>query len=85
MSTSTLVVITFALALVWYMWRRIKGNLEHLDDEDIDDFLANRLSEGDRKKAREHLLRCPACKLRFDEMTKESQKMKPERWLKRRF
>ena len=36
MSTSTLVVITFALALVWYMWRRIKGNLEHLDDEDID-------------------------------------------------
>ncbi len=85
MSTSTLMVITFALAVVWYMWRRIKPNLTCLDDEDIDDFLANRLSEKERKQVREHLLRCPACKLRLDEMTKQAQKMKPERLLKRRF
>ncbi|MEL6658220.1 MAG: zf-HC2 domain-containing protein [Bacteroidota bacterium] len=85
MSTSTLMVITFALSIVWYMWRRIKNNLTCLDDEDIDDFLSNRLSEKEQKQVREHLLRCSACKMRFDEMTKQAQKMKPERLLKRRF
>ena len=50
MSTNTLMVITFALSIAWYMWRRIKNNLACLDDEDIDDFLANRLSEKDRKQ-----------------------------------
>ena len=85
MSTSTLMVITFALSIVWYMWRRIKNNLTCLDDEDIDDFLSNRLSEKEQKQVRELLLRCSECKMLFDEMTKQAQKITPERLLKRRF
>lgn len=85
MSTSALGVVFFALGLIWFMWRRIKGNLDHLEDEDIEDFLSKRLSEKEQKQVREHLLRCPACKLRMDELTKKAQKVKPDRWLKRRF
>lgn len=85
MSTSALGVVVFALGIIWFMWRRIKGNLEHLDDEDIKDFLEKRLSEKELKQVREHLLRCPACKLRLDELSKQAHKTKPDRWLKRRF
>ena len=85
MGTEALSVVIFALSIMWFMWSRIKQNLDHLDDDDINDFLANRMGEGERRIAREHLLRCPACKLRLDELTKKAQKVKPERLLKRRF
>jgi uncharacterized protein YlaI len=85
MSKGALIVVVFALAIFWYIWRQIKQNLVHLDDQDINDFLAKRMEGKDLKNAREHLLRCPACKLRFDELTKQAQKAKPERLLKRRF
>lgn len=85
MSTKVTMVVMFALALAYYMWRRIKGSLEHLEDEDIEEFLSKRLSDKEQKKVREHLLRCEECKLRMDELTKHAQKIKPDRWLKRRF
>ena len=85
MSDTALYVIMTALSIIWFMWRRIKGNLDHLEDEDIQDFLAKRLSDKELKQVREHILRCPACKLRLDELSKEAHKMKPDRWLKRRF
>jgi len=85
MSSEALIVVTFALSVLWFMWRQIKGNLVHLDDDDLDNFLSNRMGEKELKRAREHLLRCDSCKLRLDEMTKKSQKIKPDRWLKRRF
>lgn len=85
MTSSALYLVFFAMGIIWLMWRRIKLNLDHLDDDDIDDFLSKRLHGKALKQAREHLLRCPACKLRLDELTKEAQKVKPDRWLKRRF
>ena len=85
MNSGALIVVLFALSVFWWMWGQIKGNLVHLDDEDLDHFLSNRLGEKELKRTREHLLRCEECKLRLDEMTKKSQKIKPDRWLKRRF
>jgi hypothetical protein len=85
MSTGALIVVVFALSVLWFMWRQIKGNLVHLDEEDLDNFLSNRMGEKELKRTREHLLRCESCKLRLDEMTKKAQKIKPDRWLKRRF
>ncbi|MEZ4987229.1 MAG: hypothetical protein R2795_19670 [Saprospiraceae bacterium] len=78
-------LLFFGLALVWWMWKRIRQQLEHLDDETIRDFLANRLEGQDLKNAREHLLYCDECKMRMDELTSETHKRKPERYLKRRF
>ena len=85
MTSSTLIVLLFALALVWYMWNRIRPTLQHLDDADLDDFLANRLGERKLKHVREHLLSCEACKEKLDNETRKAHKMKPERLLKRRF
>jgi hypothetical protein len=85
MNTSVLVVVLFALCLIYYMWRRIQPSLTHLDDGEMDDFLANRLNETALKHAREHLLRCDECKEKLDEHTRKVQKMKPDRLLKRRF
>lgn len=85
MSTEALIVVVFALSVIWFMWRQIKGTLQHLDDDDLDNFLSNRMGEKELKRTREHLLQCESCKLRLDEMTKYSQKIKPDRWLKRRF
>jgi hypothetical protein len=83
--TGNIIVLGFALAIVWWIWRGIKPNLRHLTDAELDDFLANRMGGNRLKHTREHLLRCDECKSRLDEMTSISQKMKPERWLKRRF
>ncbi|RMF00414.1 MAG: hypothetical protein D6772_06420 [Bacteroidetes bacterium] len=85
MTKSAAVVAFFALALVWYMWRYIKRSLQHLEDDDIRDFMENRMSERDRKHTREHLLSCGECKARLDELCGEARKPAPERWLKRRF
>lgn len=85
MSSGALIVVVFALAVFWFMWRQIKENLVHLEDDDLDDFLSKRMGEKALKRTREHLLRCASCKLRLDEMTKKTQKVKPDRWLKRRF
>ena len=85
MSRGALIVVVFALAVFWFMWRQIKENLVHLEDDDLDDFLSKRMGEKELKRTREHLLRCASCKLRLDEMTKKTQKVKPDRWLKRRF
>ena len=85
MSTSEIIVLGFALGIVWWIWRGIKPNLQHLSDADLDDFLSNRMAGKKLKHTREHLLRCEECKERMDELSGSSQKMKPERWLKRRF
>lgn len=85
MNTGALVVVVFALSIFWYIWRQIKENLVHLEDRDIENFLSKRMGEKELKRTREHLLRCADCKLRLDELTKKSQKVKPDRWLKRRF
>lgn len=85
MDINSIIVLGFALAIIWFIWRGIKPNLRHLDDNDLNDFLANRMGGQELKYTREHLLRCEECKQRMDELTSETQKMKPERWLKRRF
>ncbi|MEL7220705.1 MAG: hypothetical protein AAGJ93_05255 [Bacteroidota bacterium] len=85
MTTSNIIVLGFALAIVWWIWRGIRPNLQHLSDDDLNDFLANRTTGKSLKHTREHLLRCEECKERLDELTSVAQKMKPERWLKRRF
>lgn len=84
-TSGNIIVLGFALAIIWRIWRGIKPNLQHLADEELDDFLANRMTGKTLKYAREHLLRCEECKERLDELTSVAQKMKPERWLKRRF
>ena len=85
MSTSIILVATFTLALVWFMWRGMKGNIQHLTEEELSDFLSNRLEGRKLKHTREHLLRCDECKELLDELTRFSQKHKPDRLLKRRF
>jgi ABC-type nickel/cobalt efflux system permease component RcnA len=85
MSKSAAIVAFFALALVWYMWRYIKRSLQHLDDDDLRDFLENRMSARELKHTREHLLSCEECKARLDELSGEAHKPAPDRWLKRRF
>lgn len=85
MKSELLLLSLFALMLAWTMWRWIKGNLKHLSEQDIDDFLANRMGEKELKHTREHLLQCDECKDLLDEISKIPQKHKPDRLLKRRF
>lgn len=85
MSTELIALIFFALGLMWYMWRRMRGSYRHLDDDDIRDFLEGRMGEQARRETREHLLHCEGCKIRLDELQKEAKRMAPDRWLKRRF
>lgn len=85
MTTGALIVCTFALALFWMFWRSIRSSLACLEDQEIEDFLAERLGPSDLKRVREHLLQCDECKERLDEMTRQAQKRKPDRLLKRRF
>lgn len=81
-----LAIGTMAILLVmWRIWRAIKANMRHLTEEDIEDFLTNRMSEQELRYTREHLLKCEDCKELLDEVSKQAQKQKPERLLKRRF
>jgi hypothetical protein len=77
-----LLLLVFA---VWRMFKHISRQYRHLDDGDIEDLLANRLEDNDLKVAREHILFCEACKARMDELSSGAVKMKPGRWMKRRF
>ena len=85
MKRELLILALFALGMAWIMWRWIKGNLNHLSEQDIDNFLTNRMSEKELKHAREHLLQCNECKELLDSISKMPQKHKPDRLLKRRF
>lgn len=85
MTVGFLALALLLLAAVWRMWKHISRQYQHLDDADLEDFLGQRLEGNDLKIAREHLLYCEDCKARLDELTSESVKMKPGRWLKRRF
>lgn len=78
-------VLFVTMFIVWRIWRHLQRNFEHLEEEDFNDMLSNRMSKIELTRAREHLLRCEACKARFDEMTKIKQKLPPERMMKRRF
>ncbi len=78
-------LILFALGMLWYMWRRIKGSLQHLEDNEMRDFIQKRLGKNDLKRVREHLLSCEECKDRLDEIQKEPHRPSPDRFLKRRF
>ncbi len=85
MKSELSILALFAVGLAWIMWRWIKGNSNHLSEEDINDFLTNRMDGNALKHAREHLLKCDECKTLLDEISKNSQKHKPDRLLKRRF
>ena len=85
MTTEIQVLIFFAIGVLWYMWRRIKRSLQHLEDSELRDFIQNRLGKNDLKRVREHLLSCDQCKDRLDEIQKETHRPNPDRWLKRRF
>jgi hypothetical protein len=85
MSIEMLALIFFAIGILWYIWRNIRGSYHHLDDDDIRQFLEGRMSKKDERETREHLLQCPECKARMDEIQKEAKRMAPDRWLKRRF
>ena len=85
MKSELLLLSLFALALIWIIWRWIKGNLRHLSEQDIEDFLTNRMGRKELKHTREHLLQCNECKKLLDDISKEPQKHKPDRLLKRRF
>lgn len=85
MKSELLILALFAMGMIWVMWRWIKGSLQHLSEQEIDDFLANRMGGKELKHAREHLLQCDECKDLLDEISKIPQKHKPDRLLKRRF
>ncbi|MEM1215711.1 MAG: zf-HC2 domain-containing protein [Bacteroidota bacterium] len=85
MSVSALLVMSFGLGICWLVWRNMREGMRHLDEQDIEDFLAGRLDERNLKRVREHLLVCEECRALLDEMSKKSQKHKPDRLLKRRF
>lgn len=85
MDLSILLVASFGLALVWFMWRAMKGNTKHLTEDELSDFLSNRMEGRKLKHTREHLLSCDECKTLLDELTEFSHKPKPDRLLKRRF
>lgn len=79
------IALLLLIGAVWRIWKHIRRQYQHLDDHDIEDLLAGRLEGSDLKIAREHILFCEDCKARMDEMSSESIKMKPGRWMKRRF
>ncbi len=85
MKFELLLLALFAFGLGIRIWKWIEASSKHLSEKDIDDFLTNRMDGQALKHTREHLLQCDECKKLLDDISKEPQKHKPDRLLKRRF